>query len=106
MAGRAVLAYLRKRRLGAEGPELDPESATASRVFATRCARCHAMDGEGDGSTGGDLSRVGREHDARWLRVWISDPASVDPTAEMPGFGDTLTPEEMNAIVWYLARRK
>jgi mono/diheme cytochrome c family protein len=75
-------------------------------VFATRCATCHSIDREGDPSTGGDLSRVGRKHDAVWLRAWISDPTAIDATVEMPAFGSRLTEGEMSAVVDYLARRK
>ena len=106
LAGRAVLAYMSKLRAGSHGPELSSDVRIASRVFATRCANCHAIDGEGDASAGGDLSRVGSEHDAAWLRAWITDPAAVDELAEMPAFGDRLSPEEMAAIVSYLATRK
>jgi len=106
LSGRAVLAYMRKLRSGSRGPDVDAEVRTVSRVFATRCASCHALDGEGDPSAGGDLSRIGREHDAKWLREWITDPAAIDELAEMPAFGDRLTPQEMDAIVGYLARRR
>jgi mono/diheme cytochrome c family protein len=64
------------------------------------------VDGEGDGSAGGDLSHIGRKHDAAWLREWISDPATIDELAEMPAFGDRLSDEEMDAVVSYLAARK
>ena len=106
LSGRAVLAYLRKLRAGSLGPDVTAEMRTASRVFATRCANCHALDGEGDGSAGGDLSLIGREHDAAWLREWITDPAAIDDLAEMPAFGDRLTPGEMDAIVRHLAGRR
>ena len=106
LSGRAVLAYMRKLRAGSTGPEVSAVDATASRVFATRCANCHRLDGDGDPSAGGDLSRIGGEHDAAWLREWITDPAAIDALAEMPAFGDRLTGAEMNAIVGHLARRK
>jgi ubiquinol-cytochrome c reductase cytochrome b subunit len=106
LSGRAVLAYMHKVRAGSHGPDVAPETAVASRVFATRCANCHVIDGEGDGAAGGNLSRVGREHDAKWLREWITDPATVDELAEMPAFGDRLSDAEMDAIVTELARRK
>jgi ubiquinol-cytochrome c reductase cytochrome b subunit len=106
LSGRAVLAYMRKLRAGSRGPEVDADIRAASRVFATRCANCHALDGEGDPSAGGDLSHVGAEHDAAWLREWITDPAAIDELAEMPAFGDRLSPEEMTAIVSHLARHK
>jgi ubiquinol-cytochrome c reductase cytochrome b subunit len=106
LSGRAVLAYMHKVRAGSRGPDVSAEVATASRIFATRCANCHVIDGDGDGSAGGNLSRIGGEHDAKWLRDWITDPAAIDETAEMPAFGDRLSEEEMIAIVNYLARRK
>jgi ubiquinol-cytochrome c reductase cytochrome b subunit len=106
LAGHAVLAYMRKLRAGSRGPTVDTQTALASRVFATRCATCHAIDREGDPGTGGDLSRIGREHDARWLRDWITDPTAIDPTTEMPAFGDRLSEAEMDAIVTYLTRRR
>ena len=106
LAGRAVLTYMRKLHAGARPPAVDAETAIASRVFATRCATCHAIDREGDASEGGDLSRVGREHDARWLRAWIADPGAIDASATMPAFGDRLSEQEMAAIVRYLAVRK
>jgi mono/diheme cytochrome c family protein len=106
LSGAAVLAYMQKLRAGSRGPDVERAAALASRVFATRCASCHALDGDGDPSAGGDLSRIGREHDERWLREWISDPASIDELAEMPAFGERLSAEEMNAIVRHLAARR
>jgi mono/diheme cytochrome c family protein len=106
LAGRAVLTYMSKLRAGSRGPEVSDEVRIASRVFATRCANCHAMDGDGEARAGGDLSHAGREHDAAWLRAWITDPATIDELAEMPAFGDRLSPEEMAAIVGYLAAKR
>jgi mono/diheme cytochrome c family protein len=106
LAGHAVLAYMRKLRAGSRGPVVDRTTAVAARVFATRCATCHAVDREGDANTGGDLSHIGREHDAKWLRDWIADPGAIDPATEMPAFGERLSDAEMRAIVSYLARRK
>lgn len=93
-------------RAGVRAPDVNAEVRIASRVFASRCASCHAIDGEGDATAGGDISYVGRAHEAKWLREWISDPATLDENAEMPAFGDRLSQEEMTAIVNYLARRR
>jgi hypothetical protein len=41
-----------------------------------------------------------------WLRDWITEPEAVDPFANMPAFGGTLSEPEMTALVEYLARRK
>jgi ubiquinol-cytochrome c reductase cytochrome b subunit len=105
-AGHAVLSYMRRLRAGSQPPAVDARSGTAARVFATRCATCHAIDREGDASTGGDLSTAGRKRTAEWLRAWITDPGAIDPATDMPAFGDRLSEEEMGAIVDYLARRR
>lgn len=106
LSGRAVLLYMNKLRAGSLGPDVSPEVATASRVFGTRCASCHSLDREGDPTAGGELDHVGSEHDAKWLREWITDPSAIDETVDMPAFGERLTPEEMDAIVNHLSRRK
>ena len=106
LSGRAVITYMRRVRTGSEGPQAGGEVKLASRVFAMRCANCHRIDGEGDGTAGGDLSHIGREHDAKWLREWISDPSLMDEDVDMPAFGDRLSEEEMTTIVNYLAARK
>jgi cytochrome c1 len=41
-----------------------------------------------------------------WLQQWIADPEAVDPDAQMPSFGDRLTPDELTAVSNYLAARK
>ena len=62
---------------------------------------------DGEGGTGGpDLTRAGAERDAMWLHDWITEPEAVDPFANMPAFGETLSETEMAALVQYLARRK
>jgi len=105
LQGRAILAYLTTLGAGGHPPQASDEQQRASMVFATRCVTCHRIDGDG-GATGPDLSHVGQRRDAAWLRTWITDPSVVDADAEMPAFGERLTPEEMTAIVNDLARRK
>ena len=36
----------------------------------------------------------------------INNPVDVDPNAEMPAFGDKLTPEQIQALARWLAARK
>jgi ubiquinol-cytochrome c reductase cytochrome b subunit len=104
---RSVLSYMRKIRYGTTGPPfgLEPETRTAILVFGRYCANCHIIDGEG-GNQGPDLTRAGEKRDAKWLHDWISDPEMIDEMADMPAFGDRLTPEELTAISNYLAARK
>ncbi len=101
----AMVAYVRRlTRAGHQHPALEPGARAAAAVFARHCIGCHRIDGEG-GDEGPDLSRVGTKHDFERLRVWIADPASIDPDAEMDPFGKRLTPQELDAIAGYLARR-
>ena len=69
------------------------------------CASCHMIEGEG-GSAGPDLTHEGAKQDAKWLKEWIADPSVVDPTANMPPFGDRLSADELTQLSNYLAARK
>jgi mono/diheme cytochrome c family protein len=102
---RSILSYMRRIRAGAVPPAVDAGMRTVALVYGRSCANCHTMDGEG-GDQGPDLTHAGKERDAKWLREWISDPEAVDELADMPAFGDRLTPEELTAIANYLATRR
>jgi len=102
---RSILSYLEKVRAGGYAPELTGETRTAVLVLGSWCGSCHVIDGEGV-EQGPDLTHAGKEHDAKWIHEWISDPAAVDDLADMPAFNDRLTPEELKAIANYLAARK
>ena len=102
----SILSYMRKLRAGGgTPPPLAGETQTATLVFGRHCANCHVIEGEG-GNTGPDLTRAGEKRDAAWLREWIADPEAIEPTADMPAFGDRLTPEELTTIANFLAARK
>lgn len=100
----AMVAYVRKLSR-ASYPGFDARTETAARVFARYCVGCHVIDGEG-GTDGPDLSAIGAERDATFLKRLITDPESVNPDAEMPSFGRRLTPAALDAIAGYLAARK
>ena len=101
----AIVAYLRKIRVGVQDPPVPAEERQASLVLGTFCASCHMIDGEG-GSSAPDLTRIGSTRDAKWLRQWITQPEAVDAFATMPAFGEVLNEAQMTAIVNYLAERK
>ena len=101
----SVLAYMRKTRATSTPPSATGEALTASIVIGRYCATCHMIDGEGSAGAP-DLSRAGQMRDAKWLREWITAPEEVDPFANMPAFGGTLSDEQMTALVNYLAARK
>ncbi len=76
------------------------------------CARCHSMLKLAFGKVGPDLSDIGVRADAAYIRESILDPLAVivetcpsgpcDPD-EMPlTYDQTLTEEELDALVWYL----
>ena len=102
---RSILSYLQKIRAGGDAPAPTGETRTAVLVLGNWCGSCHVIDGEGV-EQGPDLTHAGKEHDAKWLREWISDPAAVDDLADMPAFNDKLSEEELTAIANYLAVRK
>ena len=102
---RAILSYMEKMRAGGTAPEPQGETRIAVMAIGSWCGSCHLIDGEGV-NQGPDLTRAGKEHDAKWLHAWISDPAEVDELADMPAFNDRLKPEELTAIANYLAARK
>jgi ubiquinol-cytochrome c reductase cytochrome b subunit len=103
--GRSIASYMHKVRAGGSAPPLTDQNRVPVLVYGRWCGDCHTIDGEG-GDQGPDLTHAGKEHDAKWLREWISDPAAVDELADMPAFNDRLTPEELTAIANYLAARK
>jgi ubiquinol-cytochrome c reductase cytochrome b subunit len=102
---RSILSYMTKVRAGGNAPEPTGETRVAVLAFGAWCGSCHIIDGEGV-KQGPELTQAGKEHDAKWLRDWISDPAAIDDLADMPAFNDRLTPEELTAIANYLAVRK
>ena len=102
---RSIASYMKKVRAGVAVPAVDDETRIASRVIGRYCANCHIIDGEGS-SIGPDLTRIGAQRDAQYLHDWITQPDAVDPLANMPAFGEVLTPDEMTVVVKYLAARK
>jgi mono/diheme cytochrome c family protein len=102
----AIVAYVRRGSRQVY-PGYPPNIETAARVWARYCVGCHIIDGDG-GKDGPELSKVGSKDgmDTATLRLWITDPEAVNPTADMPSFGSRLTPAELDAIAGYLASRK
>jgi ubiquinol-cytochrome c reductase cytochrome b subunit len=100
----AIVAYVR-RVTRQSYPGFPPDIETAATVWARYCVGCHIIDGDG-GKDGPELSDVGTKHDVEKLKVWITDPESVDPLADMPSFGKRLSSEQLDAIARYLASRK
>jgi ubiquinol-cytochrome c reductase cytochrome b subunit len=78
-----------------------PAVRAGARLFAENdCASCHKIRGEG-GSIGPDLSFVGQRRDIRWLKAYVHDPSSLNPSAAMPAH-TSLSEQQLAAIAAYL----
>ena len=102
----------------AEGGDTTAESTTTSessvdgaQVFATTgCAGCHTLaDAGSTGTTGPDLDGALKGEDEEFIRTSITDPnadiAKGYPPDVMPqSYGTDLSPEELDALVSYLAQ--
>ena len=64
---------------------------------------CHMIEGKGDRSAG-DLSTIGANRDALWLKQFTTVPKSVLPNAKMPPFRGS--EEELDAVVACMASLK
>ena len=89
----------------------------SSQASAYPCGYCHAIRGVAFGKVGPDLSDIGARADAAYVRESIMDPQAVivencpdgpcpsdpDDSRSMPlTYAQTMTEEEMDALVWYL----
>jgi mono/diheme cytochrome c family protein len=82
------------------------------------CATCHTIDSEpfAVGQVGPNLSHVGSEGDADFIRKAIVDPndeiagdcptGPCQPNVMPQNFGDTLTAEQLDSLVEYLVSLK
>lgn len=94
------------------GPKADPNEMSPAALYDQHCAKCHARAGQPGGpgiggSRGPDLSKIGRERDAKWLADYIRSPKSVKPEARlMPAFEGVLTDAQIQALADQLAAQK
>ena len=76
---------------------------------ATACATCHTLaDAGAKGQVGPDLDKVLKGKDAAFIKESILDPDKEIAPGFQPGimpsnFGDTLSPEQVDALVKYLS---
>jgi mono/diheme cytochrome c family protein len=102
---RAVMAYLRRLRAGAEAPPVDAAQADVLKTIGTRCIACHRFDGDG-GDTGPELTKVGARRDAAAIRRIVNDPIDEYGDSMMPAYGARLSAAEIAAVADFLAARK
>jgi cytochrome c oxidase subunit 2 len=76
---------------------------------ATACATCHTLaDAGAKGQVGPDLDKVLKGKDAAFIKESILDPdkeiaPGFQPGVMPPNFGDTLSAEQVDALVKYLS---
>jgi cytochrome c oxidase subunit 2 len=77
---------------------------------ATACGTCHTLADAGTtGTTGPDLDKVLKGKDAAFIKESILDPnkeiaPGYQPGIMPPNFGDTLSGEQVDALVQYLSK--
>jgi ubiquinol-cytochrome c reductase cytochrome b subunit len=82
------------------GASSGPIYEGAQLFYQKGCEYCHTISGHG-GHRGPDLTTIGDRLSANELTTRILNGAT-----NMPAFGDTIKPEELNALVTFLQSRK
>jgi mono/diheme cytochrome c family protein len=93
-----VVGVLGVASLGAQSAEDDPGQLEAGMVlFEANCSGCHGVDGTGS-NTGRDLTGIAEQEPDRLVHI-----ASVtNGKGNMPVWGESLEPEEIDAAVTYV----
>ncbi len=83
----------------------DAKAAKGKEIYGLRkCKMCHSIAGEGNKKT--PLDGVGSKHDEATLRKWIVSPKEMKPDIKKPDFSKTITGDDLDALVAYLASLK
>ncbi|MCL5976892.1 MAG: cytochrome c [Nitrospirae bacterium] len=81
------------------------ELTEGQRVYqALTCSNCHMISGIG-GTTGPDLTNVGKNRDGAWLLGHFKDPKAYVPNSAMPAYGH-LSEKDLNALTDYMVSLK
>jgi mono/diheme cytochrome c family protein len=84
------------------GGRTDELKAQGAALFADKgCAHCHGQSGFGGSDSGPDLSRVRKELKAPEIAQQIRDGGN-----NMPPFGESLSADEIRALVEYLRSKR
>ena len=86
-------------------PQVDADTMHIYKLLNKWCMNCHIIDGVG-GKDGPELTHAGRELDLATIEQRIIDPSMLDPAAEMPAFGERISPEDIRKMAEWLSRRK
>jgi mono/diheme cytochrome c family protein len=84
-----------------------PAAREGAVLFERHCQHCHAFDGRG-GMAGWDLARppILAVRGERYVRDYLHDPRSRNPSARMPSFASKLKSAEVRALLALLAAAK
>jgi ubiquinol-cytochrome c reductase cytochrome b subunit len=82
-----------------------PSDAGAVLLVSRECLKCHMIEGVGTPNQAPVLKNIASKYDLAKLEQRITDPTKLMPDAEMPPFGDRLTPEEIQTIARWLIKR-
>lgn len=93
------------------------EAARGAQIYQQlTCVNCHAIQGGvGAAGAGPNLTHLGSrqtlgagviENTPENLARWIANPGAIKPGVYMPGYAQTLTDEELRALVVYLESLK
>lgn len=103
--GEFLLAALLVGTLSAAAEGQTDLIAKGEKVYSEKkCSICHMVKGKG-GKTASDLSMVGANRDAQWLKAFLKGPKAMNPKAAkmLPFRGSD---EELEALVAYLGTLK
>ena len=78
----------------------DPGGRGLATFMKNGCHSCHVI-GKVGSPLAPDLSHIGREHGAEYLRQWLWDPRSVRPSDHMPAL--ELTEADIDILAVYLS---
>jgi hypothetical protein len=111
VAGGQPSAYAAGGRYGETAAQAQPAPATIPEMWGAWCARCHADDGSGKVNEPTvtvvpmdftDCKVTSAEPDADWERAIAKGGPGVGLSPQMPGFEDSLTPEQITAFVSHM----
>jgi len=89
----------------------DDANPSARQIYDDACASCHGTDGRGAPAGTAisvplpdftDCNFITREADGNWLYLLAHGGESLGLSSQMPGFGDVLTPQQIQATLDYI----
>lgn len=78
------------------------ESREGRKNFNSRCAHCHAADGQ-SGQKDRDLRRLGKKYSGEWQAVAYEVIKEGKPNDGMPKWGDVLGDKDIKEILVFLS---